>query len=59
VANFAGYYLLALPLGWLLGLRHGQSLAGRGLATGLAVVATGLLAWILRPGTFAVTRTTA
>jgi len=60
VANFVGYYLLALPLGWLLGLRHGQSLAGLwwGLATGLAVVAVGLLAWILRPGTFAVARTT-
>ena len=40
----------------LLGLRHGQSLAGGGLATGVAM---GLLAWILRPGTFAVTRTTA
>jgi len=60
VATFAGYYVLALPLGWLLGLRHGQSLAGLwwGLATGLAVVAVGLVAWILRPGTFAVTRTT-
>lgn len=60
LANFVGYYLLALPLGWLWGLRHGQSLAGLwwGLATGLAVVAIGLLAWILRPGTFAVARTT-
>ena len=60
LANFVGYYLLALPLGWLWGLRHGQSLAGLwwGLATGLAVVAIALLAWILRPGTFAVARTT-
>ena len=58
VANFVGYYLLALPLGWLMGLRHGQSLAGLwwGLAIGLAVVASGLLFWILRPSTFAVTR---
>jgi MATE family multidrug resistance protein len=60
VATLVGYYLLALPLGWLMGLRHGQSLAGLwwGLATGLAVVAIGLVAWILRPGTFAVKRTT-
>jgi len=60
VANFVGYYLLALPLGWLMGLRHGQSLAGLwwGLATGLAVVAIALLAWLLRPGTFSVARTT-
>jgi MATE family multidrug resistance protein len=60
VATLVGYYLLALPLGWLLGLRHGQSLAGLwwGLATGLAVVAIALLAWLLRPGTFSVARTT-
>jgi MATE family multidrug resistance protein len=61
VATLVGYYLLALPLGWLLGLRHGLSLAGLwwGLATGLAVVAVALVTWILRPGTFAVARTTA
>jgi MATE family multidrug resistance protein len=60
VATLVGYYLLALPLGWLMGLRHGQSLAGLwwGLATGLAVVAIALLAWLLRPGTFSVARTT-
>jgi len=60
VANFVGYYLLALPLGWYAGLGHGQSLAGLwwGLATGLAVVATILLGQLLRPATFSVARTT-
>jgi MATE family multidrug resistance protein len=59
VMNFVGYYLLGLPLAWWLGLRGGASLAGIwwGLAAGLATVALGLLAWILRPGAFAVQRT--
>jgi MATE family multidrug resistance protein len=60
VANFVGYYVLALPLGWYAGVRHGQSLSGLwwGLATGLAVVASILLTQVLRPTTFAVSRTT-
>ena len=60
VANFIGYYLLALPLGWYIGFRQGQSLAGLwwGLAIGLSVVAIMLLVWILRPATFAVSRMT-
>ncbi len=59
-ANFVGYYLLALPLGWYASLRHGLALAGLwwGLAIGLSVVALMLLTLVLRPSTFAVSRTT-
>jgi MATE family multidrug resistance protein len=61
VMNFVGYYVLALPLAWWFGLRHQASLTGIwwGLAGGLATVALGLLAWILRPSTFALQRTPA
>lgn len=48
VFNLLGYWLLGLPLGGWLGLHAGRGLAGIwwGLAIGLAVVATGLVAWI-------------
>jgi MATE family, multidrug efflux pump len=52
VFNFVGFYLMALPLAWFLAFRQNLGLAGIwwGLALGLAVVATCLVAWILRKG---------
>lgn len=52
VFNLFGYYLLALPLAWWLGMRRGLGLTGIwwGLALGLATVALLLLAWIRRYG---------
>jgi MATE family multidrug resistance protein len=46
--NLVGYWLLGLPLGGWLALRGGYGLAGLwwGLALGLAVVATSLLAFV-------------
>jgi MATE family multidrug resistance protein len=48
ILNLIGYWLLGLPLGAWLGLRAGWGLGGIwwGLAIGLAVVATGLVAWV-------------
>jgi MATE family multidrug resistance protein len=48
VFNLLGYWVLGLPLGAWLGLRAGWGLGGIwwGLAIGLAVVATALVAWI-------------
>ncbi len=46
--NLAAYYVLALPLGWWLAFERDMGLAGLwwGLATGLAIVAMALLAWV-------------
>jgi MATE family multidrug resistance protein len=48
VFNLLGYWMLGLPLGGWLALRAGWGLAGIwwGLAIGLAVVATLLVAWL-------------
>jgi len=61
VLNFVGYYLLALPLGYGLAVPGGLGLDGIwwGLAAGLACVATGLLALILRKPTYGVSLTRA
>jgi MATE family multidrug resistance protein len=50
--NLLGYYALALPLAYWLGLHTDWGLAGIwwGLALGLAVVAITLVLWILRAG---------
>lgn len=50
--NLVGYWALALPLAWVLGLHTALGLAGVwwGLAAGLAVVACALVAWIARRG---------
>ncbi|MHC4960456.1 MAG: MATE family efflux transporter [Planctomycetota bacterium] len=47
LANFAGYYILALPFAYLFGVRR-DSLPGIwwGLAVGLAFVSVALVAWI-------------
>jgi MATE family multidrug resistance protein len=46
--NLAAYYALALPLGWWLAFERNLGLAGLwwGLATGLAIVALALVAWV-------------
>jgi MATE family multidrug resistance protein len=56
--NFAGYWVLALPLGAWLALGTGAGLAGLwwGLCAGLVAVATGLVLWIWRGGTALVRR---
>jgi multidrug resistance protein, MATE family len=56
--NLCGYYFLALPLAYLLALRGGLGLAGVwwGLAAGLLVVATGLLALVMRKSAYATRR---
>ncbi|WAS96948.1 MATE family efflux transporter [Nannocystis punicea] len=48
LVNFAGYYAVALPLGWWLAFERGHGIGGLwwGLTVGLALVATALLAWI-------------
>ena len=48
VFNLAGYWVLALPVAWLLAFRGGLGLAGIwwGLAIGLAVIAGCLVAWV-------------
>jgi MATE family multidrug resistance protein len=50
--NLGGYYVLALPLAYWLGLRTDWQLAGIwwGLALGLALVAITLVAWIAKAG---------
>jgi MATE family multidrug resistance protein len=49
VFNLCGYYLLALPLAYWLGLRRGWGLGGiwLGLACGLSFVAVGMLIMVL------------
>jgi multidrug resistance protein, MATE family len=49
VFNLCGYYVLALPIAYWLGLRRGWGLTGVwvGLAVGLLTVATGLLSMVL------------
>jgi MATE family multidrug resistance protein len=49
-ANLLGYYVLGLPLGWLLSFRFGMGTAGVlwGMAAGLGLVATLLVGWTLR-----------
>ena len=46
--NLLGYYVLALPLGWMIATKLGAGLAGIwwGLCIGLGVVATMLVLWI-------------
>ena len=50
LANLLGYYVLGLPLGWLLAFRFGLGTAGIlwGMAAGLGAVALLLVAWTLR-----------
>ena len=50
--NHAAYYALALPLGWWLAFERDLGLAGLwwGLATGLAIVALALVAWVHQRG---------
>lgn len=52
LANFVGYYVLALPLGWWLAFRAGMGVVGLwwGLAFALALVALALLWWVWRYG---------
>ena len=52
IFNLLGYYVLALPLGWLLAFDTGLGLRGIwiGLAFGVAVVAALLLGWIVYRG---------
>jgi MATE family multidrug resistance protein len=47
-----GYYAIALPFAWWLGLERGLGLAGIwwGLCLGLVVVASALLAWVRLSG---------
>lgn len=49
-ANLLGYYVVALPLGWLFAFRLGLGVTGLwvGLALGLASVALLLVIWLLR-----------
>ena len=51
-ANFVGYYVLALPVAWYLGLHLEFGLPGVwwGLAAGLAAVAGVLVFWVFRSG---------
>jgi len=50
VINFVGYWILGLPIGWLLAFRFGLGPRGLwwGLTTGLAVVALLLVARVVR-----------
>jgi MATE family multidrug resistance protein len=52
LATLVGYYAIALPFAWWLGLERGLGLAGIwwGLCLGLVVVATALLAWVRLSG---------
>jgi MATE family multidrug resistance protein len=52
VFNLVGYYALALPLAWCLGVRLRLGLLGIwwGLALGLAAIAIALVVWIARNG---------
>lgn len=50
LVNLFGYYLLALPLAYVLAFARGQGLTGVwiGLAAGLTLVALALLVWVRR-----------
>ncbi len=52
LATLVGYYAIALPFAWWLGLERGLGLAGIwwGLCLGLVVVASALLVWVRRSG---------
>jgi MATE family multidrug resistance protein len=52
LATLVGYYAIALPFAWWLGLERGLGLAGIwwGLCLGLVVVASALLAWVRLSG---------
>jgi MATE family multidrug resistance protein len=52
VATLVGYYAIALPFAWWLGLERGLGLAGIwwGLCLGLVVVASALLLWVRQSG---------
>jgi MATE family multidrug resistance protein len=58
IFNFCGYYLLALPLAYWLGLDRGWGLPGVwwGLAAGLLFVAAGLLVMVLPKSAYRVRR---
>jgi len=59
ILNLGGYYGLALPLAYALGLRRGAGLEGVwwGLSAGLFFVALGSFALVWRPSAYGVTRT--
>ncbi len=52
LVTLVGYYAIALPFAWWLGLERGLGLAGIwwGLCLGLVVVASALLAWVRLSG---------
>jgi MATE family multidrug resistance protein len=52
LVTLVGYYAIALPFAWWLGLEHGLGLAGIwwGLCLGLVVVASALLGWVRLSG---------
>ena len=52
LVTLVGYYAIALPFAWWLGLERGLGLAGIwwGLCLGLVVVASALLVWVRRSG---------
>jgi MATE family multidrug resistance protein len=52
VVTLVGYYAIALPFAWWLGLERGLGLAGIwwGLCLGLVVVASALLLWVRQSG---------
>jgi MATE family multidrug resistance protein len=61
VLNFLGYYVLALPLAFVLAVRGNRGLEAIwwALAAGLAVVASGLLALVVRKSAYQTQRTKA
>jgi MATE family multidrug resistance protein len=61
IFNFCGYYFLALPIAYGLGLGRGWGLRGVwcGLAVGLLFVATGLLFMVLPKRAYHTQRTQA
>ena len=52
LVTLVGYYAIALPFAWWLGLERGLGLAGIwwGLCLGLVVVASALLVWVRQSG---------
>ncbi len=52
IMTLVGYYAIALPFAWWLGLERGLGLAGIwwGLCLGLVVLASALLVWVRRSG---------
>jgi len=50
IVNLVGFYVIGLPLGWLLAFPLGQGIIGIwwGLAAGLGCVALMLCVWVMR-----------